>query len=120
MKTMRRIDQPLHFEELLQFEEPLVLTNSLLDIQHHYQQIVRHIGYFNKILVEERKKVADVFLRRARQRTKDAVRRARGHEKPLQFMSPSDESDQELPTKRQRNAPYRFNIASTKGAFYQK
>ena len=129
MKTMRRIDQPL------QFEQPLALKNSLLEIQQHYQQIVQHIELFNVKLEERRKQVADELLaqerakqRLARQRTEDAVRRARGHQKPRfwwrQFMPPSDEPAQEeptqgLPAKRRRNAPYRFNIASTKGAFYQ-
>ena len=41
MKTMRRIEQPL------QFEQPSALENSLLEIQQHYQQIVQHIDYFD-------------------------------------------------------------------------
>ena len=119
---MRRIDQPL------EFEQPLALKNSLLEIQQHYQQIVQHIDYFDNQLVQKRQQIADYFCNLARQRTEDAVRRARGHEKPRfwwrQFMAPSDEPvqeepTQELPAKRRRNAPYRFNIASTKGAFYQ-
>ena len=114
---MRRIDQPL------EFEQPLALKNSLLEIQQHYQQIVQHIDYFDNQLVQKRQQIADYFCNLARQRTEDAVRRARGQEKPRfswrPFMSRSDESAQELPAKRRRNAPYRFNIASTKGAFYQ-
>ena len=48
MKTMRRIDQPL------QFEQPLALENSLLEIQNHYQQIVQHIDYFDNEHVKRR------------------------------------------------------------------
>ena len=55
MKTMRRIDQPL------QFEQPSALENSLLEIQQHYQQIVQHIDHFDKTLVK-RREVVDLFL----------------------------------------------------------
>ena len=111
MKTMRRIDQPL------QFEQPVALKNSLLEIQQHYQQIVKHIDYFDNEVVEERKRIE-------REKQEDALRRARGHEKN---MTSSDESDQEQPAQerrrrstRRRRASYRFNIASTNEAFYQK
>ena len=53
MKTMRRIDQPL------QFEQPSALENSLLEIQQHYQQIVQHIEHFDNTLVKRREEVAE-------------------------------------------------------------
>ena len=125
MKTMRRIDQPL------QFEQPVALKNSLLEIQQHYQQIVKHIDYFDYEVVEIRKQIANEFLAREREKQEDALRRARGHEKNSfwfqSHMTSSDESDQEQPTQerrrrstRRRRASYRFNIASTNEAFYQK
>ena len=55
MKTMRRIDQPL------QFDQPSALENSLLEIQQHYQQMVQHIDHFDKTFVK-RRQVVDLFL----------------------------------------------------------
>ena len=64
MKTMRRIDQPL------QFEQPLALKNSLLEIQQHYQQIVKHIDHFDNEVVklEKRKRIE-------REKQEDALKR---------------------------------------------
>ena len=73
MKTMRRIDQPL------QFEQPLALKNSLLEIQQHYQQIVKHIDYFDYEVVEIRKQIANEFLAREREKQEDALKRTWPH-----------------------------------------
>ena len=58
MKTMRRIEQPL------QFEQPSALENSLLEIQQHYQQIVQHIDYFDSQTFHENHENLDEAGRR--------------------------------------------------------
>ena len=177
MNTMNKIDQPI------QFEKPKGLKNDLLKIQNHYKQLEEYITDFDAQIERRRVQYTERVVeyekfkqQQARQRIEDAVRRARGHEKPkpptratLTFdLSSSDdssdesdadelprdrqghpdaddsdsgesesdepgrqaprdrpdanESDSESPPiaqKRRRKAPYRFNIASTKGAFYQ-
>jgi len=187
MNTMNKIDQPI------QFEKPNGLKNDLLKIQNHYKQLEEYITAFDANIdrrrVQYTERVVESERSRqwiARQRIEDAVRRARGHEKPkpptrvtLTFElsssdssssdDSSDESDADEPghraprdrqvhpdaddsdsgesdfdgpdrqaprdrpddhdsdsdesqpvaQKRRRKAPYRFNIASTKGAFYQ-
>ena len=187
MNTMNKIDQPIRFEQ------PQELKNELLKIQHHYKKLEEYITVFDVHIEERREQFVQRVVgyekskqRQARQRIEDAVRRARGHEKPktsIQYPTPtfyvsssdsssSDESDADEPghrapldrqrhpdaddsdsgesdsdepdhqaprdrldrpiandsdsdesppiaEKRRRKAPYRFNIAGTKGAFYQ-
>ena len=187
MNTMNKIDQPI------QCEKPEGLKNDLLKIQNHYKQLEEYITAFDAHIDARRKQFAEQIVefkrlkqQQARQRIEDAVRRARGHEKPkpptratLNFdlsssdSSSSDESSDEsdadelghraprdrqvhpdaddsdsgesdfddpdrqaprdrpdahesdsdesppVAQKRRRKSPYRFNIASTKGVFYQ-
>ena len=138
MNKMNKIDQPI------QFEKPKGLKNDLLKIQHHYKQLEEYITAFDAHIEDRRDQFAERIKQRqltARQLFEDAVRRARGHEEPPQrwaILSSSDESDSDqrdhqaprshesesdesapIVQKRRRKAPYRFNIASTEGAFYQ-
>jgi len=138
MNKMNKIDQPI------QFEKPKRLKNDLLKIQHHYKQLEEYITAFDAHIEDRRKQFAERIKQRqltVRELSEDAVRRARGHEKPpwWPISSESDESDSDQPDhqgrpdndksepggsapiaqKRRRKAPYRFNIVSTEGAFYQ-
>ena len=175
MNTMNKIDQPI------QFDKPKRLMDALLKIQYHYKQLEEYITAFDAHIEGRREQYDERIVeyekarqRLARQRIEDAVRRARGHEKPKPptrwatrtFVlsssdssssdDSSDESDGDEPDrpvprdrqgrpdaddpnrqvrpdaresdsnesqppaqKRRRKAPYRLNIASTKGAFYQ-
>ena len=175
MNTMNKIDQPI------QFDKPKRLTDALLKIQYHYKQLEEYITGFDAHIEGRREQFDERIVeyeqarqRLARQRIEDAVRRARGHEKPKpptrwtartfdlsssdssssdesSDESDGDEPDRQVPRdrqgrpdanepnrqvrpdaresdsdespspaqKRRRKAPYRFNIASTKGAFYQ-
>ena len=175
MNTMNKIHQPI------QFDKPKRLMDALLKIQYHYKQLDEYITGFDAHIEGRREQFDERIVeyeqarqRLARQRIEDAVRRARGQEKPKpptrifarafdlsssdssSSDDSSDESDGDEPErrvprgrqgrpdadgpnrqvrpearesdsdespppaqKRRRKAPYRFNIASTKGAFYQ-
>ena len=135
MNKMNKIDQPIHFEK------PKGLKNELLKIQHHYKQLEEYITDFDAHIEDRREQFVERIKQRqltVRQLTEDAVRRARGHENLSQWAIYSDESDSDqrdhpaprshesesdestpIVQKRRRKAPYRFNIASTEGAFYQ-
>ena len=139
MNTMNKIDQPI------EFERPKGLKNDLLKIQHHYKHLEEYIMAFDAHIEGRRVQFAERIANRERsinEAIEDAVRRARGHEEPprrwdfdqsdqpdhraphnRQGRPDADEADSDesppIAQKRRRKAPYRFNIASTKGDFYQ-
>lgn len=80
---MNKVDQPI------QFERPKGLKNGLLKIQHHYKQLEEYITAFDAHIEGRRVQWTERIVEcerswqwKARDRIENAVRRARGHEKP--------------------------------------
>ena len=116
-KYMQTINKKT-IDQLIRFDEPIELKNSLLEIQRHHQKILKFIQDFDLRIQANRRQVADdlpkIERERARRREyleRRARRFAEGEERA--------EKRKSLPGKRRSIETKKLNIHSTSGRSYQ-